>query len=524
MPGEYLTYYDPQQQNGSDFNYVDQYAQGAAQQAGGSGSVNTVTNPETPQAAGVNVALPTADWKTALDASNAANGPLGNGKGPTTDPKAPDYIRQKIAEWRAKGFGRDDGAPMTDADAQYWFDRVTENGGWSDYWDTRMQERKGGSMTGGGNDYKPAVQTYTPATNPTATTPMVTSNGGIPPGVPYNPVAPTLQKYDTTQQAKGIPYNPVAAGEYYRPDLSRPSFSAQAPTYAPATISQFATPDYSQVEGLQDNVLQSILTNPALSPDYVNRQNEAQKETALAREQAAQRAAMTQAAGRGVAYGGAADARQRRIGADTTQAIMTGQRDIANTAEIANREGFLKALGASDSTLGGRANRATSFYDTLLGGQRAQADEGYRGYTSQANAFDENLRRDLGLEGLSQAESSSKLGYANMDENRQQFYRDLAARESQFERGQSLSAATSDAENAQRGSQFDRTFAQTGNIADLDRLLRSQQFGATFAQNENQFGAGYNQRERQFGDDMAYKYALANSTAYQNFINSILGK
>ncbi len=221
---------------------------------------------------------------------------------------------------------------------------------------------------------------------PPAPSPMVTPNGGVPAGVPYNPAVPAAGSYRVNEQRAGFTQTP--------------------PTYTPQTFSQFQTPDYSNITGLQDKVLQDTLTNPMYSPEYVNRMNEAQKELINTRGAAAQGNLLQGAVSRGVAKGGAVDVGRRRLETEQSRNLLSSQRDIFNTAEAGNRQGFLDALAASQGTLTGRGNQATQFYNTLLGGQQAQAGELGRGYQSQMDAFNALLNRDVGLESLQQDQAS----------------------------------------------------------------------------------------------------------------------
>jgi len=109
--------------------------------------------------------------------------------------------------------------------------------------------------------------------------------------------------------------------------------------------------------GMQDKLLEQMLTQPALSPEFVNRQNEAQKELLLQRGQQTQQGIAQSAARRGTTAGAYQGGQQRRASDVLTSQLLQSQRDTANQAELANREGFINALGASEGILGGREDR-----------------------------------------------------------------------------------------------------------------------------------------------------------------------
>lgn len=408
---EYLDYYDPHQ-SGYDYSYADQSAQTQANPAGQSNpttggpgfdpsKAKTVTyNQNTahydangnPSYDPNDIQGPTIDDPSKSGTPAPTPGPQPGTGGPGGLPPAghtndPSAIRKWVDYWAAMP----DADPSLKNDPDYWVRRITETGGLgtdnTQYW----QNAGVGSTAFFRNPGREGGGTIAPG-------PMIMPNGTVPPGMPYSP------------------------------NTSRAGFNQTPPTYQAQTISQFQTPDYSKIQGMQDNVLQNVLTNPMYSQEYTSRLNEQQKELALARGQAASRGAQQNAISRGTAGSGAAMAAQRRIGQGTTQNLLQSQRDISNTVESGNRQGYLDALGASQNVLTGRGNQASQFYNSLLSGQQAQAAEYGRQYQSQGDAFDRLLGRDMGLEGLDQAAANSRLGYANFGQQGAQFDQDLAYR------------------------------------------------------------------------------------------------
>lgn len=165
-----------------------------------------------------------------------------------------------------------------------------------------------------------------------------------------------------------------------------------APNYGPMIMPNGLPPPglpyqpSAEMTGMQDNVLKNILSNPTLSPEYTSRLNEQQKELALGREAGATRSAAQNAASRGVARGGAQQATQRRLHNLTTQDLLQSQRDVANTSETTNRQGFLNALGASEGVLGGRADRSLQLQKFLELIREYGLDDAYRYATANQNA------------------------------------------------------------------------------------------------------------------------------------------
>jgi len=164
---------------------------------------------------------------------------------------------------------------------------------------TQNYESSGGGGGGGGGVASKKAPSYTPP--PFTPSPFVMPDGKVPPGLPFSPNMP--------------------------------------------------------MQGLQDNILQNILTTPALSQDFVNRQSEADKELALQRSKAAQQGLLQNAAGRGTLPGGTLQSRERRLEADTLAELLKSRRDVESQAELANREGQISALGASEGILGAREDR-----------------------------------------------------------------------------------------------------------------------------------------------------------------------
>lgn len=214
--------------------------------------------------------------------------------------------------------------------------------------------------------------------------PMVDATGNVPPGYGYN-----------------------AAKPWTGPDPSSTSFgsgfSSTLPHYTAQQIGQYKAPDFSDIYAPQLGRLKDILTNPVMDQGYVNNLNEQQKELALNRGEATQRASSLDAAHRGVSQGGYAAATARRNSNATTQDLLQSQRDVSNTAATSNRQGFLDALGMSNQVLGGDANIAQGNYASQLSGQQAQANEYGREYQSNLDRVQTQLQRDLAFEQLRQA-------------------------------------------------------------------------------------------------------------------------
>lgn len=259
----------------------------------------------------------------------------------------------------------------------------------------------GSSGDASGPTVMPGPMSYQP------TGPMITPFGGVPPSV---------GGYQAQPGTPGVPgYNPGTLP------------TGSLPTYNPSTFSQFQAPNLSGIESEQENVLMDVLRRPALSSEYVQRQQQAQREGAHAAYGQQADEMSRRAAARGVLGGGNLANRILNLGDVRTRAILESDRDIANRAEEANFAGRLQAIGAAEGVLGGRGGRAVDFYNTLLGGQRTQADENFRGYGSQADRVRFDLERALAQEGINADAYRTNLGES-------QFGRNLGQRESEFGR------------------------------------------------------------------------------------------
>lgn len=163
--------------------------------------------------------------------------------------------------------------------------------------------------------YKPGA--FTPS-------PFITPNGMVPPGLPFSPDPHAVQLQNQALE------------------------KAMTPAVQP-----FVNP----YQGAQDQLINKFLTEPQFDQNYINQQNEQQKEIALAREQMARRQMLQGSANRGTMAGGQVQAGMRRIGDDTSQQLLQSNRDINMHAQEANRGGFERALGISDQMAGGMADR-----------------------------------------------------------------------------------------------------------------------------------------------------------------------
>jgi hypothetical protein len=144
----------------------------------------------------------------------------------------------------------------------------------------------------------------------------------------------------------------------------------QTSTYTPPamTPSPFIMPNgmvppgvpYSpstEFQGMQDQLMRSMLTQPVLSPEVIAQMNEQQKELALQRGGAGQGDMAQRFASMGRGGGGYAAGQQRRASDALTSQLLQSQRDVSINAANLNRQGFLDALSSSDSVLGGREGR-----------------------------------------------------------------------------------------------------------------------------------------------------------------------
>jgi hypothetical protein len=148
------------------------------------------------------------------------------------------------------------------------------------------------------------------------------------------------------------------------------SGAGQGPAYTPPPVisSPFIMPNGQippgmpfspnmEMQGLQNQALQTMLSQPMFDENYISRLNEQQKELALARGAATSRGLEQSAISRGT-LGGATQGGIRRRQADAlTSQLLQSQRDVSNQAVTGNRAALLDALGASDSILSGREGR-----------------------------------------------------------------------------------------------------------------------------------------------------------------------
>lgn len=304
--------------------------------------------------------------------------------------------------------------------------------------------------------------------------PMIAPNGTIPQGIPYNPAQPTA------------------------PPVFQPTQAGAAPTYQPQAQAPQAASPFADLHNQQNNLIQQLTNNPTFDQNWINQQNEQQKELIVNRQQEASRAAAAGAAHRGVGQGGAADATQRRIGDEATRQLLQSNRDINFQATGANRAGQLNALQTGANITDPQEARSQ------------QMDQFLRSLTSQEGQFG-----------------------AGLNNSNWQFGTGLQSNENQFQAGLNNS-------NYQFGQNFGQNERQFGaNLAN-----NQNQFGQTLGNNQWQFGQNFGEGQRQFdtsqanqmqqflqnmlqrkdefGQNMGFNRDNANAGFEQSYINSIL--
>lgn len=188
--------------------------------------------------------------------------------------------------------------------------------------------------------------------------------------------------------------------------------NAPAP-YAGDTISQFTAPDQSVSTGLETALLNRVLASPeTMNTAAVAALKESQKESALAMQEQ-QLAGMRQAAaGRG-AMGGTLQANVRRSN-DATLGTLTGAYRAIDLQKIAqDRADQLAAMNAAEQVLTGQAGRASSLYNTGLGGQVAQANVNQAAARSALDAYNADVAR-------AEADANRGYQYAALNEQARQ--------------------------------------------------------------------------------------------------------
>jgi len=298
---------------------------------------------------------------------------------------------------------------------------------------------------------QPAPTTQ-PDAKPTADPPRtqqtgspVTADGKIPQG------APTLQTYTAPSAVPAAPAQRVLA------PMNLPT--TPIPTYDPA---QFSNPVGDQ----QTALMRSILTNPqTLSPSIVAQMKEQGKGDALLMQQQQQQQMDQGFAARGTLGSGAADALRARLGQDTVNNILTGNRNLDITAAQTNRQNELDAMNAGNAYAGQN-----------LAYQGANADQGYKGYESRVAAVQDQVQRALAQFGVN----------AQVAANGQQNY------------GQDLGAFFN-LEGLRQGA------VQTNNSSTMALL-------------------NYLENQRQFNDNLGFNYNSLDQSGQNALLGAILGR
>ena len=142
----------------------------------------------------------------------------------------------------------------------------------------------------------------------------------------------------------------------------------------------------SQQTQMQDAVIQTLLTQPTFSPQFMNQLNEQQKELLLMRGRGGAQSARQDAASRGTYRGGASQARNRRMSTDLSNQLLQSQRDVALRTTAENRAGFINGLAASDNIFSGRENRSLDVQRFLEAIRQYGGDDMYRWAIANLNA------------------------------------------------------------------------------------------------------------------------------------------
>lgn len=342
----------------------------------------------------------------------------------------------------------------------------------------------------------------TPATStPSSPSSPVTATGQIvPSGQTGTPHAPTYAAntsgynpqnlYQWSQSSSSLGNAAPAAATYTPGALP----TTALPTYDAAHLSQYHAPNLAPADRVSNQLLLNILQNPeSMSPLVVAQQKEAQKEQALAMREQALAQFQQDAASRRVSDWGGVGANERRTWDDTISTILQGQRQIDQQAAATNLADRLNALAAGQNAMNAIDSRAQSNYQTLLGGQQAQAAENLTANNSQAAAVQYALQRALSQEGLNQVGASSALANWQANTDKSKAEADLTTTKQQLALQQALGLGGLNLNYDQlneQGRQYDATL---GNQKD--------QFNKTYALDlmnylnnaeMQRYGLGYN--------------------------------
>jgi hypothetical protein len=245
--------------------------------------------------------------------------------------------------------------------------------------------------------FNPATYQWVPGDHPIATA------AGAPVVAPNSP-APAVAPTPAPGAVPGTPtIDPTAL-------LTNP-----APTYTPYQFTQYG----QQVDpwATQNAQAGDLITQMLAAPHTITDQGagilaERQKAQALAQQEALLAALQQQQVASGFGTpGGYQQSQQRRIGEGTNTALLQGSQDLALARMQQDRQDEINALNAASGFMGQDAARQGTLYQSLLSGQNAQAGDNFRGYGSQADAFNNHqqvalsaqqlaLQRALGQGGL----------------------------------------------------------------------------------------------------------------------------
>ncbi len=211
-----------------------------------------------------------------------------------------------------------------------------------------------------------------------------------------------------------------------------------------------------ELDGLQNEQLKNMLTNPTYSQDYINKLNERQKELVLQQGQAERTALMQGAARRGVTDSGATHAADRRLGNNLTKDLLTANREVELNTTGANRQSLLDAISASQGVKASNAGIAqgnAGTYSNII------AQQG--GLANQSAA--QRLATESAQAGQNQAGFSNALAAANFGLTQDQFN----AQTKQFDRNFIEQVRQFDRQLAQQMEQFNLSNQQGYDLANL---------------------------------------------------------
>jgi hypothetical protein len=185
-------------------------------------------------------------------------------------------------------------------------------------------------------------------------------------------------------------------------------------TYNPMQIGQFTA---------ANGLIQQLLANPhSMSAQGVGQLKQRQMEDAMAMQQQLSGQMAQRYASRGTMGGGSFGADGRRLGADTMETILGGNRDIDIAKMQQDRADELGVIGA-----------AQDVYKTGLAGQMAQSDENRFGFTSKQDAIKFALNRALEEQRLAQGSRGLDIDQQRVSNQNSQFGLSHQLSQKQFE-------------------------------------------------------------------------------------------